>query len=310
MVDTTSSPVPDRTSAKPDMLSLAGLASIAAGVIHATAAGAHSEHDQTVYAFVAAALFQVGWGALALLRSGGPVALAGALGNLAVLGGWVLAKTSGIGFIDGLEESEGVQFADGLAAGLAAAAVLFALVQLVGKPLVARQPRLPLLGAAAVLSVVLAVPGMVKTGSHSHAGGGHGDSAHMDGHGDHAEGEPAGHAEGEGHEGAVVPPKPYDPNLPIDLSGVEGVTPQQQAAAENLIAITLDRLPQFEDPAHAFALGYRSIGDSITGHEHFIKWDLINDDKVLDPDYPEALVYEVPEEHRSFTGIDAPPPPG
>jgi hypothetical protein len=117
----------------------------------------------------------------------------------------------------------------------------------------------------------------------------------------------AGHAEG---HGAVVPPKPYDPTLPIDLSGVEGVTPEQQARAENLIAITLDRLPQFEDPAYAFQQGYRSIGDSITGHEHFIKWDLINDDQVLNPDLPEALVYEVAEQDRSFMGIDQPPPPG
>ena len=38
------------------------------------------------------------------------------------------------------------------------------------------------------------------------------------------------------HTSAVVPPKPYDPALPIDLGGVEGVTPQQQAAAENLLA--------------------------------------------------------------------------
>jgi hypothetical protein len=160
-----------------------------------------------------------------------------------------------------------------------------------------------------MVTVALAVPGMVSTGSHAHAGGTH-DEAGMDGHGDThgAEGEAAAHAEG--HEGAVVPPQPYDPTLPIDLSGVEGVSPEEQARAENMIAITLARLPQFADPAYAFEQGYRSIGDSITGHEHFIKWDLINDGKVLDPDYPEALVYEVPEEHRSFTGIDAPPAPG
>jgi len=150
---------------------------------------------------------------------------------------------------------------------------------------------------------------MVATGSHSHAGGGHGHEAAADGHA-HSDAETAADGHPAGHEGAVVPPKPYDPALPIDLSGVEGVTPEQQARAENMIAITLARLPQFSNAADAFAAGYRSIGDSITGHEHFIKWDLIDDGKVLDPDFPEALVYEVAEADRSFRGIDAPPPPG
>ena len=47
--------------------------------------------------------------------------------------------------------------------------------------------------------------------------------------------------------GAAIAAKPYDPTLPIDLGGVDGVTPEQQARAENLIAITLIRLPQFAD---------------------------------------------------------------
>ena len=35
------------------------------------------------------------------------------------------------------------------------------------------------------------------------------------------------------------PPEPYDPTQPIDLGGTPGVTPEQQAAAENLVAVTL-----------------------------------------------------------------------
>ena len=89
-----------------------------------------------------------------------------------------------------------------------------------------------------------------------------------------------------------VAPKPYDPTQPIDLSGTPGVTPEQQAAAENLIAITLVRLPQWSDYKVAEAAGFRSIGDAGTGHEHFIQWDWINDDVILDPDRPESLVYE------------------
>src|SRR5688572_12846717 len=95
---------------KPDLLSLAGLAALAAGAIHATAAGAHSENKEAVWAFVGVALFQLAWGAFALLRSGRLLALIGLAGNAAALGGWALAKTEGISFVEGLDEKESVQF--------------------------------------------------------------------------------------------------------------------------------------------------------------------------------------------------------
>ncbi|HEX9259076.1 MAG TPA: hypothetical protein VF855_06015, partial [Acidimicrobiales bacterium] len=91
----------------------------------------------------------------------------------------------------------------------------------------------------------------------------------------------------------VVPPKPYDPTKPIDLSGVAGVTPEQQAAAENVIAVTLADLPKFSDPAVAERAGFHSIGDGFTGYEHYINWSYIDDDHVLDPDFPESLVYRI-----------------
>jgi hypothetical protein len=93
------------------------------------------------------------------------------------------------------------------------------------------------------------------------------------------------------HPAAVVAPKPYDPTQPIDLGGVAGVTPEQQAAAENLVALNVVRLPQWADYQVAEAAGYHSIGDGLTGFEHFIKWDSINDNVTLDPDHPESLVY-------------------
>ena len=95
-----------------------------------------------------------------------------------------------------------------------------------------------------------------------------------------------------GHTAAAVATKPYDPTQPIDLGGVPGVTPQQQAAAENLVALNVVRLPKWSDYKVAEAAGYHSIGDGLTGYEHFIKWDLINDDVTLDPDQPESLVYQ------------------
>jgi hypothetical protein len=99
-------------------------------------------------------------------------------------------------------------------------------------------------------------------------------------------------AAGHDHTASAVPPKPYDPNLPIDLSGVPGVTPQQQARAENLIAITLHYLPKYADYRVAERDGYRSIGDAITGDEHFINTAYFDDGRILDPEHAESLVYE------------------
>ena len=136
---------------------------------------------------------------------------------------------------------------------------------------------------------------MVAAGSHSHAGGHeHGGEAAGHDHDSAAAGEEsAAGQEHAGHDAAAIAPTPYDPTKPIDLGGVEGVTPEQQAAAENLIAISLWRLPQWSDPKVAEAAGFHSIGDGFTGYEHLIQWDWINDNYVLDPDHPESLVYRV-----------------
>jgi hypothetical protein len=122
------------------------------------------------------------------------------------------------------------------------------------------------------------------------------DESHGESHDESAASNAASSATGahdESHgETAAVPPKPYDPNQPIDLGGVPGVTPQEQARAENLIAITLADLPRFADYHTAEAAGYNSIGDAITGDEHFINVAYFDDGRILDPEYPESLVYE------------------
>lgn len=276
---------------------VAGAASIGAGAIHAAAIGVHAEHQQAARAFAVLALLQIAWGAVALVGRSRIFALAGAALGVGAIGGWVMAKTSGISFVDGLEASEAVQLPDALAAGLALVAVLAVargfIAGLSGRAL-SSPPRVVLHGVGVVI-LVASMVGMSEAGTHSHAGG-HGDEVAAGGH-DHGGG--GGSAAGAAadddehqHGAPAVPPKKYDPEEPIDLSGVEGVTLAQQARAENLIAITLDRLPQFADPAHAESLGFRSIGDGFTGHEHYINWDYITDEHILNPDYPESLVYD------------------
>ena len=206
--------------------------------------------------------------------------LAGALINIVALGGWVLAKTSGIPFIDGLDVSERVQFADGLSAAFALVAVVAAI--LAATVWRAAVPGFGPLAFAftAIVTAVLTGFGMVAAGSHVHSHGGAAGAAHT-----HAAGTPA-------HVDAVVPPKAYDPTKPIDLSGVPGVTPEQQARAENLIAITLVRLPQWNDMNKVIKAGFVSIGDGFTGTEHYVNQAYFDDGRILDPDYPESLVYD------------------
>jgi hypothetical protein len=270
-------------------LAAAAFASIGAGMIHAAAIGVHSEHRQAVITFTIVAAVQIGWGVLALLYANRWFVLGGAVANAVIFGGWVLAKTSGIWFIDGLDVAEKIQFADFAAAALAAVAVIGAVVAAFhgSRPTSLGQSVLLI---SVVVTALIAVPAMVSAGSHSHAGG-HGGGEAAGGDHAHSGGSANGGSGGDGHA-VALPAKPYDPDKPIDLSGVEGVTLEQQARAENLIAITLLRLPKFSDPAVAEAAGFSSIGDGITGHEHYINPAYFDDGQILNPDVPESLVYE------------------
>jgi hypothetical protein len=261
-------------------LLISGVASLSAGAIHAAAVGSHAEHPAVARVFIFVALFQLGLGALALARPSRGVAVLGVVGNGLLVAGWALAKTKGLSFVDGLGTVEPVQFADGVAAALAAVSVLGSMWVALGRR--ARRSDPLVIGAVVLLVAVLAFPGMVEAGKHVHAGAG-------------AEAVVVG-SDGKAtvtQQAAAVPTKPYDPTQPIDLGGIPGVTPEQQARAENLVAITLIRLPQWADPATAEAAGYRSIGDGLTGFEHYINWASLTDGKILDPDHPESLVYRV-----------------
>jgi hypothetical protein len=89
-----------------------------------------------------------------------------------------------------------------------------------------------------------------------------------------------------GPDGLIVAAK-------VDLSGVPGVNAQEQARAEKLLKDTIKILPKWSDRAVAEADGFKSIGDGLTGEEHMLHWDWIEDDVILDPNYPESLVYKV-----------------
>jgi hypothetical protein len=88
-------------------------------------------------------------------------------------------------------------------------------------------------------------------------------------------------------------PRPYDPANPIDFSGIGGVTPEQAARATALIQSAQRDLPKYAKVSDAEKSGYVSIGDGVTGFEHYMKYSLLNDGRVLDTTAPESLVYQV-----------------
>lgn len=266
----------------PLALGLAAIASAGAGIIHVAAAGAHGEHRPAATAFALLAVLQLGWAVLALGHHGRVVAASGvALGAAAVVG-WRMATTVGVEAISGLDRPADPQWADTAAAVLAAATLIGAGLAVTrarrrSRPM--SPPSRLAVGVSALVVAAALVPTVVAAGSH-----------------DHAHGDPAARADNtaaDDHVASAVPPTPYDPAKPIDLGGVDGVTPEQQARAENLVAVTLLRLPRYADHRVAEAAGYRSIGDGVTGYEHFVLWSSINDDRILDPDVPESLVYKI-----------------
>ena len=251
------------------LIALAALASLAAGVIHSGAIAGHATHRQAVWAFLAVAVVQLAWGAYALARPRRWLAAVGVAIGVVVFAGWVLAKTRGLAFIDGLDVKEPVRAADALAAGLALVTIVTGLLALV-----VRRRAVPraMTVIAAVAMAAMVVPGTAGAVNHPHAGGTVSTVA----------AEPA----------SAVPPRPFDPALPIDLSGVPGVSPEQQARAENLLASTVMFLPKWSDPDFDTANGFVSIHDGGTGTEHYVNPAFMADDTILDPNKPESLVFD------------------
>jgi len=288
-------------------IAIAGLASIAAGAIHGGAIGLHAEHPQLARIFIVMTLLQLAWGITILLRPQHWLLPVGVIVNGAAVGGWALTRIAGISWIDGLEVRESPQIADTLCAGLGIVAASIALAALLVGERELPQVRLAFPSFAVLL---LTLPAMWNGASHIHSEGG---IAHADGHGT----EEVGH-----HDPASTPieqivsgtpsnntstfaawPRPYDPALPLDISNVANVSAEQEGRARALIELTQRELPTWADYQTAIDGGWQSIGDGSTGFEHFIKRELIQDDKFLDPTAPEALVYKVEGAKRTLVSV-------
>ena len=240
------------------------IATIAAGLIHATAVGQHAGLTTLRNLFIASAVVQIAVGAVALASNRRAVLLVGAGVNLACAITYVLASTTGISFIKGLETAESVDTAGAITTGLELFAALCFLMML-STPFW-KAPNRYAAGLVVVAVTALSIPALLTA---------------------------AGTGDGHTHSHVTtVAVAPFDPTDKVDLSGVTGVSSIQQARAEKLLQDTLDKLPKWADYKTAEAAGYHSIGDGYTGTEHFMNWDAIDgDDHQLDPEHPESLVY-------------------
>lgn len=257
---------------------VAAISCLAAGFLHASVISEHSDGGAAAFLFSVAAIFQIALGALIAIRPPRWALSLAVAANAGFVGFYIVTRTTGVPFIDGMEDPEAFGLLDIVTTGFEFVVVATGLAlqspSLVRRPILSPRLAANSLGVVGLLVAALAVPALTA---------GHDDS--------HAHDEVATAAAAHDHGVAPAVPADTDPTDGIDLSGVEGVSPEQQDRAEALLAATLEELPAFADPAVAEAMGYRSIGDAVTGDEHYVKWDLINDDVYLDPSQPESLVY-------------------
>ncbi|MDZ7679908.1 MAG: hypothetical protein U5K29_15320 [Acidimicrobiales bacterium] len=89
------------------------------------------------------------------------------------------------------------------------------------------------------------------------------------------------------------------------------VTPEQRHAARQLIDDTRAGMERFTDIDRVIAEGYLSIGDGVTGFEHFVHPGYRADDAILDPDRIESIVARVnPDGSRDIVSAMYLLPPG
>lgn len=333
----------------------AAYSSMGAGLIHGIAVGLHADHPSAARAFLFLAVAQVLWGVAALRSSRSHIRLLGLGINGVAVAGWLLSKTTGIAFIDGLQVAEDPQSADTVCvvlAVMACAAIVWATVR--NDTPVAQHSEIN----AAYITVVVAALGAWSATGVVHT---HGEVELVDGGlSITADGvivtpgssptqdslvattttsTPSGAAKGQastksqtkkstttstttttihGHvqtsdqakAAASGWPRPFNPSVPIDLTGIQGFTPEQGQRALALVENAKRDLPAFSNYATAIAAGYFSIGDEGSGYEHLIKYSLLNDGRFLDTTAPESLVYKVVGTSRTLVSAMFIAPPG
>jgi hypothetical protein len=296
---------PAAPALKATPLLLAALASAGAGLIHGAAAGSHNGDRTLAILFAVTAAAQLGWAVLAIARPGRQVAATGAAMNLGFAAVWLVTRTVGMPVVTvlGTVDSPGLQ--DTMAASLAVAAAACALWSIAAVTTPAWLHSTPAAALAAVLVVAVTVPAMAAGHDHDADNEAHDVTVadpeldaqtvafveELDEEVDEAtedettEDDAADTVDGYGHDhgpgGPVI--SLYDPRL----------TPDQRDAARQLIDDTIAGMARYPDVESVIAAGYFSIGDGITGFEHWVNPAFIIDGIELDPDRIESIVARV-----------------
>jgi hypothetical protein len=203
-----------------------------------------------------------------------------------VVAAWVLSRTVGVPGIDVAAEREAIGLADGVATTLELLVIGIALIAVFfprSRPAVGLSLRTGAwVSIASAMIVALTVPAVSAAPRHDHGG------AHAHAAGDHHG--PAGHdlaAHNEMHgSNAVLFGDHSHAKEPCEA------TPEQQAAADQLLADTRRDLKRLADVETAKAEGYMRYGDvAISGTWHYINWEYQADPDVLNTLKPESIIY-------------------
>lgn len=277
----------------PPVWLVAGM-SAAAGLVHAAAAGSHNAVAQLALLFAVAALVQVGWAGVVALRPSRSLLVVGAILNGGMVACWALTRIIGIAGIQGLGTKQEIGLPDAMAALFAAGSAIGAGVLAVRgwranpRPLRARD-QAPAYALLACVALVLALPAMVAPHDHEHTTAST-DAAAVHAHaGDGVEvaATDGGEAAPDGH---VHSPDGSAPTGPTDASRP---TATEQARADKLVKDTKAALAKYTTTGSVEAAGYYSIGDALTGYEHFVNTAYLDDGDELDPGRIESIVFKV-----------------
>ena len=260
--------------------SVAGALTVAAGLVHAGAAGAHAGRDTVVVAFALTAVTQVVLGAAMVARPSPPTLLTGAALGVGVAATWAVSRTAGLpgDLLDGLggRQAAGVQDVTATLLEVVAAAIALLAVRAWSSAEPVGPPRLSPLMALALLPALV---GMAAP--HAHDDTDHHDASEV------AHGDPPGDAHGGASAAAADP----------IFSGADTshASRQQIQAAKRLIETTRAAVAaRFPDEGSLLAAGYQSIGDGrfVGSYEHFVRADYLIDGRELDPGHVESVVLE------------------